>query len=292
LNGLGRPQDSDLDGEFACDRGPVEVQGGEDIGAAQSAAFYDTGRDGEGVFVEILENGTAVISFYSYSPDGTNLAWFVGIGKVVGNSVVVDELQHVTGGVFGPGFNPAHIVRTPVGGMSLNFPDCEAIENPGIMNFTANPDSGFENLLQKAYRLSSILDCSDAPPTVNARRSGAFFAPDRSGEGIFVQWLSDGRVVIVFYTFDPEGNPFWVTSVVDASAVAGNEVTADMLYAEGKTRFGSGFDSDEVMLSSWGTITLTYIDKNNLTFAYDSTVAGFGTGSHAYTRLTKLLGTE
>lgn len=292
LNGLGRPQDFDLDGEFVCDRGPVEVQGGPDIGAAQSAAFYDTGRDGEGVFVEILENGTAVISFYSYSPDGTNMAWFVGVGKVVGNSVVVDELHYVTGGVFGPGFNPAHIVRTPVGGMSLNFPDCEAIENPGMLNFTADPDSGFENLLQKAYRLTAIIDCSDTPPTVNARRSGAFFAPDRSGEGIFVEWLSDGRVVIVFYTFDPDGNPFWLTSVVDPSGVVGNEVTADMLYAEGKTMFGSGFDPDEVMLSSWGTVTLTYIDKNNLTFAYDSTVTGFGAGSHAYTRLTKLLGTE
>jgi len=292
LNGLGRPQDFDLDGIFTCDRGPVEVQGGPDIGAPQSAAFYDTGRDGEGVFVELLENGTAIISFYTYSPDGNNMVWFVGIGRVVGNSVVVDEMQHVTGGVFGAGFDPAHIVRTPVGGMSLIFPDCEAIDSPGMLNFTAKRDSGFENLLHKAFRLTSIFDCDGSAPTANANRSGAFFAPNRSGEGIFVEWLSDGRVVIVFYTFDPEGNPFWVTSVVDDTSINGNTVVANMLYAEGKTKFGANFNPDEVNLSSWGTITLTYSDDNNLTFAYDSSVLGFGAGNHAYTRLTKLLGTN
>ena len=292
LNGLGRPQDFDLDGVFTCDRGPVEVQGGPDIGAPQSAAFYDTGRNGEGVFVEILANGMAVISFYTYSPDGMNMVWFVGLGHVVGNSVVVDELQMVTGGVFGAGFDPEKIIRTRVGGMSLVFPDCDAMDSPGILNFTAEPDSGFENLLQKAFRLTSIFNCDGAVPAANAHRSGAFYAPDRSGEGIFVQWLSDGRVVIVFYTFDSDGNPFWLTSVVDGSLVDDNTVTADMLYAGGKTKFGASFDPAEVDLLPWGTITLTYTDDNNLSFTYDSSVAGFGAGGYAYTRLTKLLGTD
>ena len=77
---------------------------------------------------------------------------------------------------------------------------------------------------------------------LSAFESDHCFAPERSGEGIFLQWLSDGRVLIVFCTFDPEGNPFWVTSVVDNSAINGNTVTADMLYAEGKTKFGADFD--------------------------------------------------
>ncbi len=292
LNGLGRPQDFDLDGVFTCDRGPVEVQGGVDIGAPQSAAFYDTGRNGEGAFVEILENGIAVVSFYTYSPDGMNMAWFVGSGQVKGNSVVVDEMQKATGGVFGAGFDPGKIVRTRVGGMSLVFPDCNAIGNPGRLNFTADPDSGFENLLQKASRLTSIYNCDGAAPAANVHRSGAFYAPERSGEGIFVQWLSDGRVVLVFYTFDTDGNPFWLTSVSGDALINGATVTANMLYADGKTEFGANFNPAEVNLLPWGTVTLTYTDDNNLNFAYNSTVAGFGAGNHAYTRLTKLLGTD
>ncbi len=37
--GLGRPQDANLDGVYECDIGSYEVQGGPDIGAAQSAAI-------------------------------------------------------------------------------------------------------------------------------------------------------------------------------------------------------------------------------------------------------------
>ncbi len=289
LNGLGRPQDFDLDGVFTCDRGPVEIQGGPDIGAPQSAAFYDLDRNGEGAYVEVLEDGRAVVSFYSYTMDGTGLVWIIGLGQVVGNSVVIDDMQRVTGGVFGAGFDPNTIVRTTVGGLSLVFPDCDAVTNPGRLNFTARDDSGLENLLQKASRLTSIVDCDGSAPAANAHRSGAFYAPDRSGEGIFVQWLSDGRMVFVFYTFDTEGNAFWVIS--DDTVINGNTVTATMVYAAGKSKFGANFNPAEVTLAPWGTITLTYTDDNNLTFAYDSVLAGFGTGSYAYTRLTSLAGT-
>ncbi len=292
LNGLGRPQDFDLDGVFTCDRGPVEVQGGPDIGAPQSAAFYDIDRNGEGAFVEILPDGRAVVSFYTYTLDGNGLVWLIGLGRVVGNSVVVDEMQRVSGGVFGANFDPDNIIRIPVGGLSLVFPDCDAIANPGRLNFTAMESSGLENLLHKANRLTSIVDCDGSTPAANAHRSGAFYAPDRSGEGIFVQWLSDGRVVFVFYTFDTEGNAFWVINDAGKTTINGNTVTASMVYAEGKTRFGANFNPAEVILAAWGTITLTYTDDDNLTFDYDSSLAGFGVGTHAYTRLTNLAGTQ
>ena len=292
INGLGRPQDFDLDGVFTCDRGPVEVQGGPDIGAPQSAAFYDSGRNGEGVFVEILENDLAIVSFYTYSPDGQNLVWFVGSGTVKGNSVVVDELQKVTGGVFGAGFDADKIVRTRVGGMSLVFPDCNATGKPGRINFTAEPDSGFENLLQNATRLTTIFKCDGSPAAANTQKGGAFYDAGRSGEGIFVEWLDDGRVVFVLYTFDSQGNAFWIINDVQNTVVNGSTVTAPMVYAMGKTRFGSNYNAGDVDLVSWGNVTLTYSDDNNLTFSYDSTVGGFGAGSLNYTRLTKLLGPD
>lgn len=291
LNNLGRPQDFDLDGVFTCDRGPVEIQGGPDIGAPQTAAYFAANRNGEGAFVEILAGGRAIISFYTYSPDGLALAWLVGLGRVVGNSVVVDEMQRVTGGVFGVGFDPAKIVRTNVGGMSLVFPDCAATTNPGILNFTAEPTSGLEHLLQSASRLTSVVNC-DGTKAVNAHRSGAFFARARSGEGIFVQWLNDGRVVLVFYTFDADGNPFWTISDVDNTVVNGDTVTANMLYAMGKTRYGAKFNPAEVELAPWGTVTLTYTGDKSMNFAYNSAVVGFGAGNHDYVRLTQPLGTK
>ncbi len=291
LNGLGRPQDFDLDGVFTCDRGPVEVQGGPNIGAAQTAAYAATGRGGEGSFVEVLANGLAIISFYTYSPDGTTLAWYMGLGKVVGNSIVIDQMDRVTGGVFGAGFDQANIVRTNVGGMSLVFPDCTATDNPGRLNFTAEPGPGLEHLLNSANRLTFVVNC-DGTKAANAHRSGAFFALGRSGEGIFVQWLSDGRVALVFYTFDAAGNPFWTTSDIGNTVVNGNTVTANMLYAMNKTKFGANFDPAEVTMAPWGTITLTYTDDDSINFAHNSVVAGFTPGNHAYVRITQPLGTK
>ncbi len=291
LNGLGRPQDFDLDGVFTCDRGPVEVQGGPDIGAPQTSAYAATGRGGEGSFVEILANGLAIISFYTYSLDGTTLAWYMGLGRVVGNSIVIDEMQKVTGGVFGASFDEASIVRTNVGGMSMVFPECDATASPGRLNFTARSDSGLEHLLNAASRLSFVVNC-DGTKAANAHRSGAFFSIGRSGEGIFVQWLSDGRVALVFYTFDAAGNPFWTTSDIGNTVVNGNTVTANMLYAQGKTKFGASFDPAEVTMAPWGTITLTYSTDDTINFAHNSVVAGFTPGNHAYVRITQPLGTK
>ncbi len=291
FNGLGRPQDFDLDGIFACDRFLVEIQGGPDIGAPQTSAYAATGRGGEGSFVEILANGQAIISFYTYSLDGTSLAWFMGLGRVVGNSIVIDEMQRVTGGVFGAGFDEASIVRTTVGGMSMVFPECDGTANPGRLNFTARSDSGLEHLLNDANRLTFVVNC-DGTKGANAQRSGAFFALGRSGEGIFVQWLSDGRVVLVFYTFDAAGNPFWTTSDIGNTVVNGNTVTANMLYAMNKTKFGANFEPAEVTMAPWCTFTLTFTDDDSFNFAHNSEVAGFTPGNHAYVRITQPLGTK
>lgn len=290
IRGLGRPQDANGDGEFECDRGAYEMQGGPDIGAPASGAFFDVSRDGEGVFLEILPDSRAVIGFFTHNTSGTGAAWYVGLGQVVGNSVVFDEMQAVTGGAFGPAFDAGAIVRTHVGGLSLVFPNCALTDSSGRMTFQALLDSELEDLLSGLDRLSFIVPCTGSPaPT--AGRSGEFFDPARDGEGIFVQWLPDGRVQLIWYTFDPEGNPLWIIS--GDSNVNGDTVTFEMLYPVGFTRFGSGFDPDEVELAPWGTATLTYGPGcDEVTFAFEPSVAGFQADSYDYTRLTTLAGTS
>ena len=72
----------------------------------------------------------------------------------------------------------------------------------------------------------------------------------------------------------------------------GNTVTANMLYAVNKTRFGASFNPAEITMGPWGTITLTYTDDDSINFAYNSPVAGFGVGNHVYVRITQPLGTK
>ena len=294
VNGLGRPQDGNLDGVFECDSGFVEMQGGPDIGAAQSAAYFDTGRNGEGVFVELIGGGLAFVAFFTYQPDGSGAAWFVGIGNVVGNSVVVDNMLEVAGGVFGAGFDSGAIRRSTIGGLSLVFPNCAAGGQPGRMTFQSRRTSNYSNLFVEASRLSTIVECSGGSGSPQAGRSGSFFDTSRSGEGIFVQWLSNGSLVVIWYTFATQhnGNPLWIINDGGRTTVSGSTVTATMLYPTAFTSFGSGYDPSEVVLSDWGTVTLGYrAGCQGMDFGYSATAPGFGSGSFDYSRLTGLTGT-
>lgn len=288
LRGLGRPQDANADGVFACDTGAIEKQGGANLAAPVSGTYFDTTRNGEGFSIENIGNNQAFVAMFSYGVNG-GLLWFFGLGDIVGNSVVIDDFQQTAGGVFGPAFNAGNVVRSRVGGASFVFPNCAAETGPGQFAFQAAPGTAFEDLLSKATRLTYVVPCTGAP-NVDAGRSGSFFAPTRDGEGIFVQVLPNGRALIIWYTYDPQGRQFWTISS-DAN-VSGNTITASMLYPSQTTRFGSNFNQSQVQLSPWGTVTLVYSGCNALSFSYSSTVAGFGSGQYNYQRLTSLAGTN
>lgn len=301
--GLGRPQDGDGDGEPACDIGGVERRRGPDLTAAQSGAYFDPARNGEGYFVEILGDGRAWVTFFGYTPEGgsppvteTDPAWFTGIGREVGNSIVVPEFTATRRGAFGEAFDPERITVSEPGSLSLVFPGCASGRaDPGHAYFRSNQLGlvdvpVYSDLFTRTVRLSRLADCGAIPAPAPSGRSGTFFDSARDGEGMVVQWLPDGRVVVIWYTFDPDGNQLWLLS--ESAQVSGDTVVADMVYPAGTTGFGPAFDPAEVDLQPWGTVRLEYRDCDNLELEYDSTVSGFGSGSYEYQRLTTPAGTQ
>ena len=292
MNGLGRPQDFDGDGVFTCDRGPVELQGGTNLTNAQSGLFYDVDRNGEGIIVEMLSDTSALVTMFTYHPNKNDLMWFIGVGEIVGNSIVIDEVLRTNGGVFGSSFNADNIVRTDIGGMSIVFPDCSASDSPGRLTFQTGFqfEDELENLLVKSSRLSRLLDCNQSQNNAQSGRSGSFFDPNRSGEGVFIQVLDNGTAVIIFYTYTPDGEQFWLIS--SDVQIDGDTLTANMVYPASTTGFGSQFNPDEVDLQPWGTLSVEYQPGcSNVGVSYNSTVAGFGSGDLSYQRLTQPAGT-
>jgi cysteine-rich repeat protein/predicted outer membrane repeat protein len=289
LKGTARPQDANGDGVFECDRGAIEVPGAGDIVAGHSGAFFNPARNGEGNYVEILNDQTAVVYTFTFRPDGSGLAWFTGLGEVSGNSIIIDKLFRPLGTSFGDGFNQNDIEFTPIGGMSMVFPDCEAVENPGNIAYSGEPLPGFEGLISKASRLTSIAGCGGETPSPKAGLSGSYYAPSRNGEGIIVEWLTDGQVLVVFFTFDQDGNQLWLLGVGTPN---GNSVTMDALYPSAYTRWGRNFSADEVNIDTWGTFTVSWTDCNSVTFDYASSVDGYGSATRQYTRLSSLQGTS
>lgn len=297
--GLGRPQDGNDDGVAECDRGAIEKRNGSDVGPAHSGAYFDPARPGEGYFVDILEDGRAWVTMFTYQAIGGSPAitvkeptWFFGLGRVVGNSVVVPDLNELSGIEFA---TPVPGITRESGALSLVFKDCDSgRDNPGTAYFRSKQLGiadvpVLSDLFTDAVRLSSVVPCGEAQPHPKAGLSGNFFDPERNGEGIQVQWMPDGRVLVVWYTFAPEGGPIWMIS--DGATVEGNTVTAPMIYPAEPTAFGPDFDASEIGLEPWGTLTLEYTGCDTIELGFESEIEGFGSGSFTYQRLTRLAGT-
>jgi hypothetical protein len=290
IKGLGRPQDGDGDGGFECDAGAVEVQGAGAVQAGHSGAFFNSQRNGEGEYVEVLEGGRTVIYTFTYSPAGDGPAWFIGVGDVAGNSLVTEDLLRPEGTFWGDAFHTTDIDFADWGGMSMVFPACAMGEAPGNVAFSGNENAGFEPLITAAERLTDVLGCGPATdPHPNAGLSGSFFDPARNGEGLVIQYLPDGRVLAIMFTYGPDGRQMWMFGVAEASD---KTVTMEVVYPTGFTAWGGAFDPEDVALEAWGTWTLTWTGCDTLVFEYNSSVDGYGSGTRNYARLTKLLGSE
>jgi hypothetical protein len=289
IYGLGRPQDGDGDGGFECDIGPVEFQGAGAITAGHSGTFVDPERDGEGQFVEILNDELAVIFTFTYRPDGSGPAWFFGTASIKGNSLVAGNLLRPVGTSWGDDFDPADVWLQSWGGMSMVFPDCEASGSPGNVALSGSPALGFRPLITKAQRLTHIAGCGAQMPGPNAGLSGSFGDPARNGEGAVVEWLPDGRVAAVLFTYDFNDNQMWI---VGSGTPNGKSVTLNAFYPTGFPAWNEDPDPGQVSVEAWGTFTLDYSDCNNFTFSYDSTVPGYGSGQANYTRITNLKGLD
>ncbi len=261
--------------------------GEEEVGEAHSAAFFNPARDGEGNYVEILNENQALVYTFSYRPDGSGPAWFLGVGDIEGGSIVINDLLRPIGAEFGAGFDSADISYDPAGSMSMGFVDCPSSGNGGTVSYSGSEALGYEALLSRAARLSEIIAC-DGSRNENAHRSGSFFSPERDGEGIVVEWLNGGLVLVIMFTYDLEGDQFWVLGI---GTPDGDSVTMEAMYPATPTSWGSGFNPDEIRLESWGTFTLEWDEEcDSVAFSYASTVPGYGSANRNYSRLTGLAG--
>ena len=102
-----------------------------------SAAWFDTERNGEGFVLEILADDVAVMYWFTYDGEGRQ-DWYVAVGDVLGNRIVFPDLLRVSGGQFGPDFDPEKVVRTPVGSADFIFSSCDS----GAMSWVIDRDGG------------------------------------------------------------------------------------------------------------------------------------------------------
>jgi hypothetical protein len=95
--------------------------------------------------------------------------------------------------------------------------------------------------------------CDNQQP--NQWISGAWYDPERDGEGFMVEVNIDGRGVVYWFTYTPDewGEPAWM---MGDGEFDGNTLTIDSLARPVGTRFGENFDADEIEFTHWGSLNM------------------------------------
>jgi hypothetical protein len=151
-----------------------------------SGQWYNPSRDGEGIFVEIVDSdgGQKIsVAWFTYDDSG-NQMWLVGLADLQSGQTSVTIPALVTNGpVFGPDYNPTAVVRTPWGTLTLNFSSCSA----GILSYASSV--GFGTGAINLTRLTNLTQvrCDDPPPVTG-------LTPGRwTGSGVCLFVSQDGR---------------------------------------------------------------------------------------------------
>jgi hypothetical protein len=108
-------------------------------------------------------------------------------------------------------------------------------------------------------RLDSVI--KNRAPEVNSSAidgdiNGDWYTPSRSGEGLKIEALSGGRLLVNFFTYPLPGESakqMWLTGVGEISP-AGAQV--DVLYRTDGARYGNAFASSDVRISEFGSLAI------------------------------------
>jgi plastocyanin len=117
--------------------------------------------------------------------------------------------------------------------------------------------------------------------------TGAWYDPNQSGHGLFVEILPDNRFYASWFAFNPAGTEqSWFTGV--GTYTANTAIITEMQMPTGG-RWIPNFNPDQIVRNAWGTLSFVFTDCNHGTLTFNS-VAGYGTGSMNLTRLTQPAG--
>ncbi len=266
-------------------------------GPAFSGTWFAPERSGEGISLQILDNGMALALWFTYPPAGAagQQAWiYAQDGRVEGDRVIFDAAITTRGPRFGAGFDAASLRIIPWGTIELRFTDCNTAD------LTYSGPTAWGSGGRRLTRLTAYaeLECDGKKKLTSSgtraieglkQRTALWFDPAHNGEGWVNEELPDARTQFFWYTYDASGEQAWVLGV---SPTSGDHLSIPDMYRPVGTRFGAGFDPNAVQRSDWGRVDLDFSSCNAGELRYQSSVTAFGSGTLRPTRVTKVAGTS
>ena len=227
-----------------------------------SGSWYDTDRVGEGFHVEILPDSQALVIWFTYpgSSDAAaaRQAWILGTGTLSEDTISIVDAYKVRGPVFGEAFDKDDAELETWGDITITFSDADN----ALVEYSGNDGTGTTDVV----RLTNVA-LSGAPGVLPGTMSGAWYNPETSGQGWFVEVLSNTQALVYWFTYDENGNQAWS---LGTGTVVGDIIAIDDLQSGFGTRFGDEFDKGSVELLPAAQLSLTFLDCNNAIVRYES----------------------
>ncbi len=125
---------------------------------------------------------------------------------------------------------------------------------------------------------------------VQAAHSGTYLTPGRDGEGWLVEVLSPDAALIIWFTFTPAGSPDGVQAWFGGvGGIDGNRIVVDAANITSGAVFGPDFDPDDVLRTTWGSITFEFADDRGGSMSF-SGLPAYGSGSRPFQRVSGIVG--
>lgn len=280
----------------------------EPFGAEISGSWYDPDRSGEGITIHQLESGAALMYFFTFDENG-NQQWLFDVRAANDTNVRWHEMLR-TRGRFGEGlldteddsievrgsFRVDHLGSDRVMAERVYI---DETANACVLPYPPPLDCFGDSLSDRLeyQRLSKLAGTTCDNQSDFQQYSGAWYNPERSGEGFIVEVLPDDRVVVYWFTHQPNdsGQQAWMIGsgafqdggIVVNPGTPWEERVQLTLHQPSGARFGPQFDPDDVEVIEWGELEIRFFDDNTGQVVWDSELDGYGAGEYDIERLAQ-----
>lgn len=116
--------------------------------------------------------------------------------------------------------------------------------------------------------------------------SGAWFDPERNGEGFMVEVLDNGVGLAYWFTYQPDD------SMHQAWMIGSGEFEGQTLFIEEMIQplggaWGKDFDPDQIERIDWGSLTIEFFDEDTAHVFWQSKLKEYGSGDYPIQRLSR-----
>lgn len=290
------------------------------IDAGLSGSWYKPGREGEGVSLMLLESGDPLLYAFTFDSLGRQ-HWLVGLGWRGERSLQWRGLME-TRGHFGQGSSTMEKNRFPrsparfrmdrtaadILHLQRNYLDYIGCDEDFDQSPSASDDGGgrpellcgpthFEDRMDYGP-LSELAGTDCGYQSVFQKYSGAWYNPQRDGEGFIVEILPHQRALVYWYTYQPDGSGLqaWMTGTgqLEKTIVATPPpdtpvawVEIDPLHQPTGTRYGPEFNPAEITTKDWGRLKIEFFENDSGRIEFSSDLEGYGAGEYPIERLAK-----